>query len=242
MKKVYIITVQKAPNFGAYLQAYALYRYIADLGHDCSIIDLLRPVHKDFVHTKGYDPYLKLNFKQKLRRKYKKIQQAFLKCVCYSQFKEMQIAKFRFQEFDRLIKYTRTYKSIKDLYDNPPIGDIFITGSDQLWNPTQYYCLEPYFLTFVKGKAKKISYATSIGISELPLNVIKDFKKWLSSYDFISVREIEAKRILIQGGIKDDIEKVCDPTFLLSSSKWKSLAVQPKEGKKYIFLFTLYGD
>ena len=53
--RVLIITVQKAPNFGACLQAYALWKYVSNLGFDCKIIDLLRPYHKEFVYTKGFD-------------------------------------------------------------------------------------------------------------------------------------------------------------------------------------------
>ena len=52
-----MITVQKAPNFGACLQAYALWKYVSNLGFECKIIDLLRPYHKEFVYTKGFDMF-----------------------------------------------------------------------------------------------------------------------------------------------------------------------------------------
>ena len=77
-KKVLIITVQKAPNFGACLQAYALWKYISDLGHNCKIIDLLRPYHSDFVYTEGFDTFCKkeiswfLNFRIEYVRPFRK--------------------------------------------------------------------------------------------------------------------------------------------------------------------------
>ena len=58
-KKVLITTVQKAPNFGASLQAYALWKYISGLGHECKIIDLLRPYHSGYIPTQGFEPFCK---------------------------------------------------------------------------------------------------------------------------------------------------------------------------------------
>lgn len=239
MKKVFIITVQKAPNFGAYLQAYALFQYLQSNGFCCKIIDLLRPVHKDFKKTKGFDAYYKIPIKIKLREILRKKYHAFLKFIGYKQFrfKEIEESKRHFEEFDKQILYTSIYDSIAQLYNNPPVGDYYITGSDQLWNPTQNYCLEPYFLTFVK-EGRKISYATSIGITELSDDVKRDFAKWLKSYDYISVREREAVN-LITPLVEQPVHQVCDPTFLISPKEWKHLSVKGKDFGDYIFVFTL---
>lgn len=100
------------------------------------------------------------------------------------------ISESKFQDFNSQIRLSKPYRGIDELYRNPPEYDVYITGSDQVWNPTQNYCLEPYFLTFVKNKnARKISYASSIGIDQLLPKEKKDFKRWLSSYNSISVRE-----------------------------------------------------
>lgn len=237
--KIYIITVQKAPNFGAYLQAYALFQYLQSKGYSCKLIDLLRPIHKEFKRTKGFEPYCKIPYKIKyrdlLRRKY----YSLLKFVGYrkKRFKEIDTKNKRFNDFDDLISYTSKYNSIAELYKNPPVGDYYITGSDQLWNPTQNYCLEPYFLTFVK-EGRKISYATSIGITDLSDHVKKDFSQWLKSYDYISVRERDAVN-LISPLVSQPVYQVCDPTFLISSSKWEQLSIKVKEYGDYIFVFTL---
>ncbi len=117
-----------------------------------------------------------------------------------------RIAKF--DDFNKAIKLSTPYYSIDSLYDNPPLYDVYISGSDQLWNPEQPFPIEPYFLTFVQNSnAKKISYASSIGISSLEPLQVRDFTRWLSSYDAISVREPEAARIL-QPHLKQKIEIV----------------------------------
>ena len=145
----------------------------------------------------------------------------------------------KFDAFNSVIKLSKAYRGIDELYANPPKYDLYISGSDQLWNPTQPYCLEPYFLTFVpKGIGKKISFATSIGITDLRENEKADFKKWLSSYDDISVREFQAQELL-QGLLpKKNIHQVADPTFLLETKEWKSMSVKPQQ-RKYILMFTL---
>ena len=65
--------------------------------------------------------------------------------------------------------------------------DYFITGSDQVWNP-YFNCTEDEFLTFAP-KQKRISYAASIGVSEIPDDKKDQFKKWLNGMNYISVRE-----------------------------------------------------
>ena len=52
--KVGIITIHNSPNYGASLQSYALYRYIANQGVDCEIIDLHRPHEEDYIPSKHF--------------------------------------------------------------------------------------------------------------------------------------------------------------------------------------------
>ena len=52
-----------------------------------------------------------------------------------------------------------------------------MTGSDQVWNPYQPYCVEPYFLTFAPQGKKRISFAASIGVEYVENNILQDYKK-----------------------------------------------------------------
>lgn len=237
MKKVGIITIHNSPNYGASLQAYALYKYIESRGYDCELIDLYRPYQSEYVPSKRFQPYSCMTFKKRVKsyllgflgKKKKKASPV----VCY--YKQ---AKERFDSFNSVLKYSSAYKSIDMLYETPPIYDIYVSGSDQLWNPTQAYCLEPYFLTFVPKGKKKVSYATSVGITELTTRQMKDFKHWLSSYDYISVRERQAQ-ILLSSFVDMPIHQVCDPTFLLRQDYWREIAIYPPNNKRYMLLFSL---
>ena len=49
MRKIGIITIHNSPNYGASLQAFALYEYIRQQGAEVEIIDLHRPnAHADY--------------------------------------------------------------------------------------------------------------------------------------------------------------------------------------------------
>ena len=238
MKKVGIITIHNSPNYGACLQSYALYRYIQQQGNDVEIIDLHRPVaYEDYIPSKKYvcSRPVKRSLLSKIKGNVKSL--IGIKPKSPSLYSPLAIKKF--DEFNSIIKLSKPYRGIDELYANPPLYDLYISGSDQLWNPTQAYCLEPYFLTFVpNGQGKKISYATSVGITDLRDNEKKDFAKWLNLYDDISVREYQAQSLLQGLMAHKKVNQVADPTFLLDPKDWKDMAVRPKQSK-YILMFTL---
>ena len=176
--KIGIITIHNSPNYGACLQSYALYKYLNMQGCDVEIIDLHRPIHSDYVYSRKYVSY---NPKPDLpwyRQKIRLLRGCFKKTKYTN---ELDVRSVKFNAFNAKIKLSRPFKGIDELYSNPPHYDIYITGSDQLWNPTQPFCIEPYFLTFVKDKkSKKISYASSIGHDVLTEKEKADYKTWLS--------------------------------------------------------------
>ncbi len=239
MKKIGIITIHNSPNYGACLQSYALYRYIKDYGDDAEIIDLHRPyAYEDFVPSKKYtcSRPRKTSMMTKVKKAVKSV--VGIKDKHVKLYSPTAIRKF--DEFNSDIKLSRPYRGIDELYANPPHYDLYISGSDQLWNPTQAYCIEPYFLTFVpKGHGQKISYATSVGITDLWDNEKNNFTRWLKEYDGISVREFQAQNLL-QGLFGDEkkVYQVADPTFLLDPEIWWNMAQKPSQSK-YILMFTL---
>lgn len=243
--KIGILTVHRAPNYGALLQCYALQHYLNILGYECMVIDLLRPYHDGYIPTPGYEPFdvkkIHRSFKGEIKKfighylhRYDANNRKFSNVYA----KEIAHKKELFARFDKRIAYTRQYNSIGELYANPPLFDIYITGSDQLWNPTQPYCIEPYFLTFVK-EGRKISYATSIGVSSIPDEIKLKYVSWLRSYDYISVREKEAQDIL--SGINKPVYRIIDPTFLLPATKWEEIIDTSLDlcENEYVFGFTL---
>lgn len=234
MIKVGIITVHNSPSFGASLQSYALYRYLLNQGVECSIIDLYRPANDGFKSSKKY-----ISYKEKKRSFLKKIRSFVKRIIKGSSSKRSwkHVSKMKFDEFNSVIRKSKPYYCIDDLYLNPPQYDIYISGSDQLWNPDQPYCVEPYFLTFVNNGGRKISYASSIGLSGLKDAIANDYKKWLADFDAIAVREKTAQQI-VHSLLHRDVPLVLDPTFLLDKEVWEAELIPPSK-TNYILLFTL---
>ena len=229
--KIGIITIQDSPNYGACLQTYALYEALKKLGGEVEVVDLRRPTHNDFKPSRKYKPYgIKKGLLQRLM-------------TCLTSFKKKKselssIAIGRFEEFNRLIRYSRRYFKVDELYSEPPIYDVYVTGSDQCWNPSMKFCIEPYFLTFAPSNSKKISYATSIGGIELANKIEDVYIKKLADYNYISVREKSASEYL-EKLVSREVEQVDDPTFLLSADEWCKIYGNHKVDNSYILLFTL---
>ena len=92
-------------------------------------------------------------------------------------------------------------------------------------------------------KMKKISYATSVGVSSIPNDLKKVYKKNLSRFDSLSVREETAAELLTEV-VGREIEVVADPTFLLSKEALTNIAsednadaVKATNGEKFIFCY-----
>lgn len=243
MKKVGIITIHNSYSFGGSLQSFALWKYIETLGCDCEIIDLLRPEHTQYIESLKYpvwnmEPprHLWLHImwrKTKHLRKFLHIG----KFLVLSPAAERRQRKYC--RFNATVKMSRSYKKIRELYKNPPEYDYYITGSDQVWNPRNGIPVEPYFLTFVRS-GKKVAYAASIGLSELPDIYHDSYKKWLSSYDDISVREALCSDF-VSKLLNKNIPVVLDPTMLFNRSFWNEISVRPAY-KHYILVYSLTGQ
>jgi hypothetical protein len=244
VKSIGIITIQNSQNnYGGVLQCFALYEYLRQSGYDCEVIDLHRPNQADFIDSIKFRP-MRQSYGWKAMIKGSIYEMLGIRKLRNPNFHPTWNAEAgkKFDLFNTQVRLSIPYTYIPDLYKNPPQYDIYISGSDQLWNPEQPYCLEPYFLTFVKNKkALKISYATSIGVTELQDNEKNKFRKWLSSYDAISVREPIACKMLKEI-TQREIERVPDPTFLLSPDMWINMATTPIVSSPYILVFSLFQE
>lgn len=235
MKKIGIITIVKANNYGAELQSYALQQKLNMLGYDAEIIDYLFYKNPLFRKTQKAKPVFKFSLKKQIK------EFAFIKLQNLKNIFFRKNVKLRNKKFDLFHKentrFSETFFTIDKLYDTELHYDVYISGSDQIWNPNLYSSLEPYFLTFAPKDAKKISYASSFGISCLPYQYIEKYKRWLEGYKAISVRENTGVKIIEQLGLKS--EWVLDPTLLLTKGEWTKIEKPVNVPDKYILIYEL---
>lgn len=116
--------------------------------------------------------------------------------------------------------------------------DVFIVGSDQVWNPK--YMHWGYTLSFVPEEKRKISYAASIGVSMLTDKQKNSYSRWLCRFHSVSVREQDAVETL-EGLITSKIKLVLDPVFLLNRESWNSFSSKRRIKESYVFAYFLGG-
>lgn len=229
--KVAIITRHAITNYGSLLQTFALQTVIENLGYDVEIIDYIR-------NDEDYKNITEVLVKKSLKWNLNSITRFLYKSIQSPEYKLMGkvFKKYRKQ----YLKLTNNYCSIEALNNNPPIADIYCTGSDQVWGGIGEDKYDAsYFLDFVKNDKKCISYAASFGKSKIDDSFKNMLKFSLRKYDELLVREDSALQILQSLGFKNS-SQVLDPTLLLNSEQWKKYIGSKKINKDYILIYQLH--
>jgi hypothetical protein len=243
IKKVAILTLHRVHNYGAVLQAYALQKTLAGLGVQSEILDLLRPNHPGYGKTipgktsvpaggNGHDSVRRKGLTNALREKAAKA------------LENLVLAKSRlnFRIFDQnQLQYSPvTYSCVSELTTAQLDYDAYVTGSDQVWNPTFNWSPEPFFLTFVPPGIPRIAYAPSFGVSAIDPTLQPQYAQWLRAITHLSIRERHGAEIISQLTGRDP-EIVLDPTFLVAKAQWEALSISPECKKPFIFCYSV-GD
>ena len=224
------ITCHDVYNAGASLQAYALMKYLSDLGHSVEIID-----YKPDYLTGHFD-LLKVN-----NPRYRGSPVlSFVYILVHMPRKVSRMGSKRaFDSFRRqYLHLTReTYESNEELSLNLPTADVFITGSDQVWNTSFHNGRDPaFYLDFVKNDSVKASYAASFSTDSIHDQYIDVLKSWISKLNFVSVRETSGLQILENIGFQKGVQ-VLDPVFLLDKQSWYGMMTQTESGRNSVFLY-----
>lgn len=214
-KKIGILTHHRALNFGAVWQCYALKRACESMGH--------------VVETIDYNPFGHYTIIGALRHK---------PLVAYSYLMHM----LHFNRFvNRYLNPTPHTESHEWIKENPPMDDVYIVGSDQIWvNSSVGPYLDSYLLDFAPLNVKRIAYAASTGGNPMELN---DYQlKELNRFSAISIREKQSVPD-VQKLTDIPITDACDPTLLLSQEEYEKVEKKPLWlPKHYMVYFDLAGD
>lgn len=125
---------------------------------------------------------------------------------------------------------TRRYRDGDDLAKTPPLADVFLVGSDQVWNPEITRDIAPaFFLPFVAADTTRVSYASSFGVDSWSANATLDAlaRKEFAKFNYLSTRELTGQNILDQE-FNMKSECVLDPTLLFDDYTEITGKIQPK--------------
>ena len=228
-----IITYSCAFNYGAMLQTYGLYSYLKESGHTPTVIDYIperynidSPDYADKAMSRTrlwkYFPVLKPLWKR-------------------IRLSEMKTNRSIFRSFlEKNVHLTKRYYSLDELQASPPCADIYITGSDQVWNSDFIWSGvidEPYYLAFLPDSIPKISYASSFGKNRLKEEERNVTQKYLAKYKSLSVRESSGLSILSNLGLL--AAEVADPTILAGPETFRKLVLDKTPQKPFMILFLI---
>ncbi len=221
--KTALVTFYHIHHYGAQFQAAATVRAVEALGSQCEIIDYY------------------VNQNNALYRRPTSPSALLSDAHTTLHHRALQTRYDRFEEFARkyLPKTARRFTSLEDLRRNCPSYDVYLSGSDQIWNPKIFPNgrFDPvFFSAFAQGR--KVSYAPSFGIPELSTTMEEELKSYLEGFSAISVRERQGQRI-VRKATGREARVVLDPTLLLRRTDWEELSAPPVVQGKYILVYCI---
>lgn len=217
-----VIVTKIGKNYGALLQAFALKKAVEKTGANVRIVNYALS-----KTMQTYEILPKITGLSTLK--------AYLKSARnYSETKKSVSLFLKFRE--EYFSFTKVYHDFDELSSDPPKADVYITGSDQVWNPCINF--DPaYYLMFGDENAVRASYAASVGVEHIPDEYKDEFVKRLSNVRYKSVRETSAKNLLDELGIESEV--CLDPTLLHDSSVYDEISCEPEISQPYVLLYLL---
>lgn len=247
--KTGIITFHFPYNCGAVLQCAALQTVIRRLGHQVSVIN-----YRPWYHQNRYT-YLKNPF-QFAKSRYMELGPSvpgylraakscmgFVRAVgSWRHYGARKKQDDRFSSFiETHLDQTKVYRSLARLRKNPPDCDLYISGSDQLWNChlTEKRFDRAYFLDFGADSTVRVSYAVGADFTECEDSSVS-LGQLLERFDAISLREDRCLETVREQCGDITVTRSIDPTLLLDAEDY--LCMESKEqlvAEPYILTYTM---
>lgn len=255
MKKIGIVTLYAGQNFGNKLQNYAVeqiclqngfqpvtFKYeiaskpvVAKVGKlsklkPSYISSYIKSVLSGRCHIKNSDTCVlkQFNFWRKNKTKIDGLFKARVSAYNVFDYKNLNYAQRTIELGEENALWTDDFA-------------MFLSGSDQVWNPYYQSVNQATFLRFAPFE-KRASIAGSFGVAQIPEERKKDFQTWLSEFRFLSVREERGAEI-INELCSRQVPVIVDPTMIVDVNAWDKLSAKPRFNlpEKYILTYFL-GD
>ena len=224
-KKIGLITIYHVPNYGSVLQAYATQVLLEKLGHECHIINYKYP--NEYHYSLGRQ---RQSIKSKIGRFFG---------LNASHRKANKLESFKKAHFN----FTALHSNLNELKNACWNDyDIFVVGTDQVWKSKYTLGDTAFLLSFTPDNKKRISIASSFATDSIPDKYRERYRKYLSRFSAISVREQNGIEIIEKElSINCSPKVVLDPTLLISKEEWLKTIPRSnfRKKKKYILLYML---
>jgi len=209
--KTGLVTFYHIHHYGAFLQACATQRAVEGLGSECEILNYY------------------VNQNNALFKRPTGLLSAASDAHTALHYGPLKTRYERFEAFARANLHITSHRweSIGELRRSCPPCDVYLAGSDQIWNPRIFPDgkFDPvFFCGFTQGR--KIAYAPSFGIPHIPDSMEGELREYLGGFSHLSVREKQGQKIVREVSGRE-VPVVLDPTLLLRREEWSGLAAAP---------------
>lgn len=248
--KIGIITFHFAYNCGAVLQCLALSEKLKQLGHEVCVIN-----YQPWYHKNRYTPLKNPIYYAKKRAQRRPEGDTVVRQTLRGAkgFAQVVYSWRNYKKFASINKYfttfakdylnqTKVYRTIEQLQTDAPKCDVYISGSDQLWNAkiTEGVIDPAYLLEFGSDDIKKITYSMGVSFKHMtqPLEAIKPS---LMKLDAISLRERDSFDVIKELTENQvDMHVDVDPTFLLRREEYdKYIPTKELNDEPFILTYTM---
>lgn len=229
MNKIGVLTYHRVFNFGSLLQTYALQEYLESQGQKVEIIDY----YPERLQKKRLLFHVNPKWSRPVWKMIVHLVPAVIARLMGYHMMDTFLAKY--------VHLTdKVYETEEDLKRDCPLYDVYLNGSDQIWNvdTSDGEVDKVFFMSFLPDGKRKAAYAGSFGKADFSENDLCQIGKLLSRYDCVSVREKSGLNVLKKAGIEGG-KWVLDPTFLLKPDKWMKIAKAIKLPKHYLLVYNL---
>lgn len=223
-------------NYGGMLQAYATVSMLEKMGIDYELIRY----EKVWKPQNAIKALPRLMNSVLLNDKYEGLKKKIgLKMhPDFAANHQVRMKSFEAFRLDHFIRLSPIYKGYEALCSESKKYSAVLTGSDQLWSPsglpTNYYNLQ-----FVPEEIRKISWASSFGVSRIPWYQVGRTRDYLNRIEYISMRENRGAEIVKELTGKE-VPVLMDPVFVFDRDEWMNLVLPEKpEWEPYIFCYFL---
>lgn len=222
--RIAITTWHSGPNAGTFFQLYGLYMYLKSRGHHVEVINYDH-INADYLPRGWY--YYASQPLALIKRKIEGIKYNKEIKKAESNFQQdIAIRTSRFKEMYNQIPLTEKVVTDEDFERLNNQFDIFIVGSDQVWNASMLN--RRYLLDYVHSDKIKASYSPSMGSGQVMKYQQKVFQHYLKDFNYISTRERKLKDILSKL-LTQKVEHLLDPSMLYPREEYLKIAHLPEK-------------
>ena len=215
-------------NYGSILQAYSLQTVLKSYGAEPYILKKKSIEHPSKIrHFFGTIKRL-----LKPQKNYSLKKRIDLLC----EEKKYAVRKQKMNEFIRNNMTVHVYDENQDSQFRQQ--DVFLAGSDQLWNVTDGPISNWFTFKWLDPRYKRYSYAVSLGTNELSNEQIISIKDALAEFQKVSVREKQSLNLL-SPILGDKVRQDLDPVLLHNHDFWRNKQSQRLINEPYIFVYRL---